>query len=67
MLRLFSTFKRHNQVVLLDSVGFRREGLLRQEVYREEGLIDQCYVGILSNDLNQELLNECQVCAKIQF
>lgn len=52
---------------MYESVGFKREGLLRQEVYREGGLIDRCYVGILADDLNQEIFESYKSHTTIQF
>lgn len=40
------------------SVGFMQEGILREEVARNEALIDRVYVGILKEDFNMNLFNE---------
>lgn len=43
---------------MCDSIGFKREGLLRNEVVRGNDFIGRYYVGILKNDFNEELFNQ---------
>lgn len=40
---------------MCERIGYKMEGVLRQEVSREHGLIDRCYFGCLSQDLKREL------------
>jgi len=39
---------------MAERIGYRVEGILRQEVARENGLIDRYYLGCLENDLKKD-------------